>query len=347
MTPAQLRAYSAVVRLGSVKEAAGELGVTEAAVSMHVGQLRRQLDDQLFVRTPSGLSFTPGGLRLARRAVELLGLQDRTIREVSQAARGRRMLRLAASGLFAEYAAPGLIELFTGRQRNLDLELSVSRPRDFAGLLASRAADVAIGPCPAGLPDSVEHAPFLNYTVVLVVSPDHDLARYAWSAPPGPRPTAVFDRALARPVVTAGPPTQVPVALLREQTWLMGPAAVGPDGTQAGLLRRFAIGEARQRIFQNNAAAVEEAKRGSGVAFAVSFAVDADLATGRLVRLPVPSGSADGAWHTMTLATASLSPTAAEFIRFVRTPRAMQAMLRGAGVAAGHFRRAVHVTLWS
>jgi DNA-binding transcriptional LysR family regulator len=122
---------------------------------------------------------------------------------------------------------------------------------------------------------------------------------------------------------------------------------VGPDGTQAGLLRRFAVGEDRQRIFQNNAAAVEEAKRGSGVAFAVSFAVDADLASGRLVRLPVPSGSADGAWHMLTLGEATLTPTAAEFIHFVRTPRAIQAMLRGAGVSAGHFRRAVHVTLWS
>jgi DNA-binding transcriptional LysR family regulator len=334
------------VRLGSVKEAAAELGVTEAGVSMHVGQLRRQLDDQLFVRTPSGLSFTPGGLRLARRAVELLGLQDRTIREVSQAARGHRMLRVAASGLFAEYAAPGLIELFTGRQRNLDFELSVRRPRDFAGLLASRAADVAIGPCPTGLPPSVEHAPFLNYTVVLVVSPDHELARYAWTAPPGPRPTALLERAMARSG-QAGPPTPVPTSLLREQTWLMGPAAVGPDGTQAGLLRRFAVGEDRQRIFQNNAAAVEEAKRGSGVAFAVSFAVDADLASGRLVRLPVPSGSADGAWQTLTLGAATLTPTAAEFVNFVRTPRAIQAMLRGAGVSAGHFRRAVHVTLWS
>jgi DNA-binding transcriptional LysR family regulator len=346
VTPAQLKAYSAVVRLGSVKDAAAELGVTEAAVSMHVGQLRRQLDDQLFVRTPSGLSFTPGGLRLARRAVELLGLQDRTIREVSQASQGRRMLRVAASGLFAEYAAPGLIELFTGRSRNLDLELSVRRPRDFAGLLSSRTADVAIGPAPAALPGSVEHAPFLNYTVVLVAAPDHELARFAWSAPPGPRAPALAG-AVARPVVPPAPPTPVPVALLREQTWLMGPAAVGPDGTQAALLRRFAVPEAQQRIFQNNAAAVEEAKRGSGVAFAVSFAVNADLASGRLVRLPLPAGSADGAWHTFTLGAASLPPAAAEFIRFVRTPRAMQAMLRGAGVGAGHFRRAVHVTLWS
>jgi DNA-binding transcriptional LysR family regulator len=349
VTPAQLRAYSAVVRLGSVKEAAAELNVTEAAVSMHVGQLRKQLDDQLFVRTPSGLSFTPGGLRLARRAVELLGLQDRTIREVSQAAQGRRMLRVASSGLFAEYAAPGLLELFTGRGRNVDVELSVCRPRDFPGLLASRAADVAIGPSPPGLPDAVEQTPFLNYTIVLVAAPDHPLARLATGAAPALAGAAAVPAPPAPPAPPAQPahePGQGPVALLRDQTWLMGPAAVGTDGVQAGLLRRIGVPEEHQRIFQNHAAAVEEAKRGGGVAFAVSFAVQRDLASGRLVRLPLPA-AADGTWSTLTLAAATLPPAAAELTRFVRTPRAIQAMLRGAGVGTGHFRRAVHVTLWS
>jgi hypothetical protein len=33
--------------------------------------------------------------------------------------------------------------------------------------------------------------------------------------------------------------------------------------------------------------------------------------------------------------------------RFVTTPRAIQAMLRGRAVAHGRFHPAVHVTLWS
>src|ERR1700739_1262198 len=106
MTPAQLRAYSAVVRLGSVRAAAAELGVSDAGISMHVAALRKELDDQLFTRTGAGLAFTPGGLRLASRAVEILGLQQRTILEVRQAGAGRRLLRVAASSLFAEHAAP-------------------------------------------------------------------------------------------------------------------------------------------------------------------------------------------------------------------------------------------------
>jgi DNA-binding transcriptional LysR family regulator len=151
VTPTQLRAFVAVVRLGSVKQAAANLEVSEAAVSLHVGQLRKELGDQLFVRTAAGLAFTPGGLRLASRAMEMLGLQDRTILEVSQAGSGRRLLRGASSTLFAEHSSPGLIELFAGRADDLDVELSVHNPRDFVRLLASRAVDVAIGPQPGDL----------------------------------------------------------------------------------------------------------------------------------------------------------------------------------------------------
>src|SRR4051794_37948104 len=107
MTPTQLRAFAAVVRLGSVKAAAAELYVTEAAVSLHVGQLRKELGDQLFTRTSAGLAFTPGGLRLASRAVELLGLQDRTVLEVRAAGEGRRVLPLRTPRLLAGDPAPG------------------------------------------------------------------------------------------------------------------------------------------------------------------------------------------------------------------------------------------------
>ncbi len=59
MTPTQLRAYSAVVRQGSVKSAAAELEVSGSAVSLHIAQLRKELGDQLFHRTAAGLAFTP------------------------------------------------------------------------------------------------------------------------------------------------------------------------------------------------------------------------------------------------------------------------------------------------
>ena len=236
MTPAQLRAFSAVVRLGSVHAAAEELGVSDAGVSMHVAQLRKELDDPLFSRTAAGLAFTPGGLRLASRAIEILGLQQQTAIEVTEAAHGRRLLRIAASSAFAEHAAPGLIELFSSRADDLSVELSVHPTGRFRDLIESRAVDVALGPAAAEADAAITVRPFLKYQIITVASADSPL--------------------------TSGTPSP---ALLREQNWMLGPSAGGVDGEIAGLLRSLAIPESAQRIFQSDAAALEEVQRVGGV----------------------------------------------------------------------------------
>ena len=307
-----------MARRGSVKQASVDLGVSDAAISLHVAQLRKELGDPLFVRTSSGLAFTPGGLRLASRAAEMLGLQDRTIREVSQAGGGRRLLRVAASSLFAEHAAPGLIELFTSRADDLDVELSVALPRQFSTLLLTRAVDVAIGPVPADVEASLVRTPFLKYQVVTVVGSAHPQAH-----------------------------GRVSLDQLREQIWLLGPAAAAEDGVVPQMLRRLRVPEERQRIFQSGAAALEEAQRGSGVSLAPSFVVAQDVTAGRLVKLTGPTLMCDGVWCALTMPEHTASTAVAELTRFVSTPRAMQAMLRGSGVNVGHFRPSVHVTLWS
>lgn len=318
MTPTQLRAFAAVVRLGSVRRAAAELQVSESAVSLHVGHLRKELSDDLFTRVSSGLAFTPGGLRLARRAAEMLSLQERTVAEVSQAGHGRRLLRVAASSLFAEHAAPGVIETFTGRAPDLDVELSVHSPEKFAGLLHSRTVDVVLGPRPTVVDEALVCRPFLNYQVVLVAGPDHPIAS-----------------------------GEVDAGRLREQRWLLGPSAATDVGVVADVLRQIEVPEKHQRIFQNHAAALEEVKRGRGVAPALAFAARRDLTRGTLVRIGGSTHRWEGAWHTLMLADGGAPSTGAELVRFLATPRATQAMVHGLGANAGRFRPAVHVTLWS
>ncbi|MET8832487.1 LysR family transcriptional regulator [Micromonospora sp. NPDC004540] len=318
MTPTQLRAYVAVVRLGSVKQAAAQLEVTESAVSLLIGQLRKEFGDQLFSRTAAGLAFTPGGLRLASRAAELLGLQDRTVLEVSAAGRGRRLLRVAASSLFAEFAAPGLIELFAKRAVDLDVELSVCDPGSFESLLLTRAADIAMGPLPPVVDTAIACRPVMNYRLVMAVGPDHPLAGVPVS--PGQ---------------------------LRDLTWLLGPSAAADLGAIPAMLRRLGVPEERQQIFQSHAAALGEAKRGRGVAPALSFTVAPDVRNGQLVALSGPHATVEAVWHSLVLTNPGAPSAAAELCRFASTPRAIQAMMRGVGVAVNHFRPSVHVTLWS
>lgn len=321
MTPAQLRAYSAVVRLGSVRAAAAELGVSDAGISMLVTALRKELDDPLFTRTGAGLAFTPGGLRLASRAVEILGLQQQTAIEVTEAAHGRRLLRIAASTAFAEHAAPGLIELFSSRANDLSVELSVHPTSRFRDLICSRAVDIAIGPVSENSiapDDTIFVRPFLKYQIIAVAAPNSSLA--------------------------VGIPAP---ALLRQQQWMLGPSAGGVDGEIANMLRGLAIPESQQRIFQSDAAALEEVQRVGGVSLTIGFAVAKDLAAGRLTHVSGPGLDRSGEWGAATLAPSVRQPAVSELVRFITTPRCTQAMIRGSGVGVTRFRPKVHVTLWS
>lgn len=287
---------------------------------MHVAQLRKELDDALFTKTAAGLAFTPGGLRLASRAVEILGLQQQTAIEVTEAAHGRRLLRIAASSAFAEHAAPGLIELFSSRANDLSVELSVHPTSRFRELITSRAVDIALGPSAAdGTPsDAIAVRPFLKYQILTIAAPSSPLS--------GRTPTS---------------------ALLREQEWMLGPSAGNADGEIAAILRNLAIPESQQRIFQSDAAALEEVQRVGGVTLAVGFVVGKDLGAGRVIQVKGQGLAVPGEWCATTLAPAARQPAVSELVRFITTPRCTQAMLKGTGVGVTRFRPKVHVTLWS
>lgn len=318
MTPAQLRAYSRVVRHGSVKGAAAELRVTEAAVSMHVAQLRNDLGDALFVRTGTGIAFTPGGLRLASRATEILGLQDQTVHEIHQTGSRRRLLRIGSTSMFAEHAAPGLIELFTSRADDLDVELHVCSPEEGESMLVARTVDITIGPEPAHQQDGFEYKPFLGYHVVAAVGPGHHFA----------------GRSVSR-------------QQLSNASWCLGPAAFGARGVIPRTLRRLRVAEQNQRIFQSDAAAVEEATQSDGLVLALAFSVTADLKAGRLVNVGATLPEMSGTWTAVALRQGRGSTAVSELMQFLTNPRATQAMVRGAGVQINRFRPRVHVTLWS
>ena len=72
-----------------------------------------------------------------------------------------------------------------------------------------------------------------------------------------------------------------------------------------------------------------------------------DLAAKSLARISGRQINAHGAWNISTLPGQQATPAAEEMTRFITTPRATQAMLRGRAVTHGRFKPAVHVTLWS
>lgn len=77
-----IRVFEAAARLGGFTRAAGELAMTQAAVSYQIRQLEDRLGVPLFVREPRGVTLTEAGQGLARRAGEALDLIAAAAEEV-------------------------------------------------------------------------------------------------------------------------------------------------------------------------------------------------------------------------------------------------------------------------
>src|ERR1700693_5465537 len=114
MTFAQLRAFLAVVRHGSVTGAAAELHVTQPAVSSSLAALERGIRVRVLI--PPGMRPTPSGEALAVFASQSLGLLEQGRDSAVAAAHpGRGRLRLAAVTTAGEYVVPPILKAFQER----------------------------------------------------------------------------------------------------------------------------------------------------------------------------------------------------------------------------------------
>lgn len=313
MTFTQLRTFALVAELGSLRAAAVALGVSEPAVSAAVASLRADLGDPLFRRTGSGIALTPGGRALATRARELVRLADRTRREVVTATSAPR-LRVLATAACAEHVAEAVVSAFARRGSREPVDLAVGSIECAATALAEDLADVVLGARPVPSPGHpVESVPFLRYQRVVVVAPDHPLARRTWLQPD--------DLAAAR--------------------WVSGPGGFEPGSAED----RWAGRPARAEEYDSEAAALRVVRTSGGVVLALSHTVREDVRRGTLVRLPVDGTPVTGLWWANVPGDGRATPAARALQRFLTTRDATTALL--SRPARRTVAPTVRVELWS
>jgi DNA-binding transcriptional LysR family regulator len=316
MTLAQLQSFVLVARFGSVKAAAAELAVTEPAVSVAVSALRRELGDELFVRSGRGIALTEGGRRLAALATEILGLAEQARRSVAESSGEPRRIQVVATSLVAEHIAP-LIELFTARDDGIEVAVEAVPGAEFADALEHRRADIALGPNPGV--ERVASAPFLRCRLILVAAPTHPLAGA---------------RAIA------------PSALASER-WLVGQPDLDVTTATGLFCARNGLEPRDVATYSSHAAAIAAAAAGEGIVLVLAHSVVDEVRRRALVRLDVRGTPVLELWHASTLGLGRAVPAALELQRFATTAEATQAISSGrAGAVSSHARPQVHVTLW-
>jgi len=314
-TFSQLQAFVTVARCGSVKAAAIEVKVSEAAISQSIASLRREFDDALYFREGRGVTLTYRGRQLVSMAEEILGIAESARRLGAETSGSERQLRIATTGSVSEYIVSALVDAFTRRQPKLEVEVTVDDAATFRDLLRMRRADVVIGPDQVR-DFGIDSAPFLRYELIVVASPGH---------------------------LAAGART---MAGLGGQPWLLGPDDIEPSSELGRVLCAGGIDLRQARVFPSHAAASASVAAGNGITLSIAHTVSHQLATGILTRVPVAGTPVKGIWYVSSL-MGNPPPAARALRRFMSTPEATHATLGGGGVPPGRLHPPVHVTLWS
>jgi DNA-binding transcriptional LysR family regulator len=290
MTLNQLRSFLAVADRGSVRAAAEELVVTQAAVSASVAALQKSLGVALVTPDGRGLRLTDAGASYARYARRILGLLDEAGRAAAAAADPERgELRIAAVTTAAEQIVPPILGGFRRRHPQTGVRLEAGNRDRVRSLLDRHQADLVLTGRPEPAWDVTVHA-VRAHQLVVVAAPDLATA------------------ALAGRGQDAG--TLLP--WLARQTWLLREPGSGTRASTDALLADLDITPLTLMV-ASNVAIRESAQVGLGVTLLSRDAVAAELAAGKLAELPVPGTPLHRDWY-LAARPGPLPPPAARLV---------------------------------
>jgi DNA-binding transcriptional LysR family regulator len=173
----RLQAFRAVFDTGSVTRAAQRLHTTQPAVSRLIRDLETELGLTLFLRKQQRLVPTAEGIAFFREAERALAAVD----QIVDIARDIRTLKGAhlrvVAGMVAAFGImPAATKALLASHPRVHVTLEIKDVRDIADWVATGPFDVGITRMP--LQDArVECEPLLTGRCVLVMRPDHPLAR--------------------------------------------------------------------------------------------------------------------------------------------------------------------------
>jgi LysR family transcriptional regulator, low CO2-responsive transcriptional regulator len=255
----------AVAETGSVRAAAEQLVVTQAAVSASLAAMQRSLGLQLIRPDGRGLRLTSAGEEYAAYAHRVLGLLDEArLAAVAAADPERGELRIAAVTTAAEQIVPGLLSGYRRLHPHTGVLLEAGNRDRVRTLLEHHRVDLALAGRPEPGWDVRAHA-VRPHELVVVSAPE--LAAESAAADADAGDAAGLLRWLSR------------------QAWLLREPGSGTRLSTEALT----VG--------SNGAIRESAAVGLGVTLVSRDAVAQELASGRLAEVRVPGTPLHRDWY--------------------------------------------------
>nr|WP_041735342.1 LysR family transcriptional regulator [Paraburkholderia atlantica] len=165
-----LNVFDALLRERSVTRAAAEVGLTQGAMSHALNRLRTYFEDQLFVKTPSGMVPTPKAATLAPAIMEVMAkLRENVVSQAQFHPRtARRIFTLCMTDMGELVFLPPLIRQLRKHAPDCTLRsVQVPLPQ-IKDILASGEADLALGSFRTAPEDLFQQLLFLHEFVTIV-----------------------------------------------------------------------------------------------------------------------------------------------------------------------------------
>ena len=256
----ELRTLKTFVRIAEIlnfSRTAEELGYSQSAVTMQIKQLEQELQTQLFERLGKQVTLTQAGERLLPWAVELLDSAQQAVQAVRDDGTITGRLRVGTCESYIISRLPLVIEAFTARCPQVELQLCTASVEDMFQRLRQNDVDLLY---------FLDRKQYFPDWVKPLERPEH----------------IYFVTSAASPLATE---QKIPVErLLREPLYL----------TERGVSYRYAIeqalaeqGFALHPVLEvgNTDVILRFLRAGRGVSFLPEYVIREDVAQGRLAIL--------------------------------------------------------------
>src|SRR5262245_45188275 len=267
-----LQMVAAVAASGSVTRAAGELHLTQSAISHRLRAIEERLGTPLFFRLGKRMVVTAAGDRIlttARRVLEDIRTTEEDVRRLSAHQAG--VLRVCAQCNTGYHWLPPLAEVFRRQYPDIEVSLALECTHRPLEALLEGKLDLAI------LTQSVRHdhlqvRPLFEDEHAAIVAPDHPFAKRAFVRPQ--------DFASERLLLYSSSPDDS-FTIQR----ILRPAGVTPERVSFVMLTE---------------AILEMVKAGLGISVMQTWAIEPSLRAGDVRAVPITPGGIHRRWSAST-----------------------------------------------
>ena len=163
-----LRVFDAIMEERSVLRASQKVFLSQSAVSHSLARLRELLDDELFIRTTTGMQPTARAIAMAPLVRDALrALESAIDSPIFEPATSSKRFTIAANDFTTMVIAPHLLRILKVEAPTVDLAIKPVTRIDLAEQLDLGRIDLALGTF-SGLPDRFRSQSLFEYDDVLI-----------------------------------------------------------------------------------------------------------------------------------------------------------------------------------